>query len=237
MTVIEHLEELRTRLLKVVVAVILGSIAAWFANEQIISALVLPLRRLPEAQSILSGGQLMTTSPTEGLLIRLKVTAFAGFVIALPVILWQLWRFVTPGLYRHERRYAVPFVISSLLLFGIGATLCYYGLPQAVRVLVSLAGTDFVLVPRASEYLSFVLVMITAFGLTFEFPLALIFLSLAGVVDSRKLRKGRRFAWLAALIIAAVVTPTADPVTQLSLAIPLGFLYELTILVVRALRR
>ncbi|HVF11779.1 MAG TPA: twin-arginine translocase subunit TatC, partial [Actinomycetota bacterium] len=166
-----------------------------------------------------------------------KITAFAGMVFALPVILWQVWRFITPGLHRHEKRYALPFVMASMLLFGLGTLLAFVSLPKTLQVLVSLAGTDFILVPRASEYLSFVLLLIMAFGATFEFPLVLIFLALAGVITSRTLRRGRRIAWVSVMAVAAVVTPTQDPFTMLSLGIPLGLMYEATILVVKLLRR
>lgn len=237
MTVIEHLEELRSRLFKATIAFFLAAVVCWFFYGQIISLLISPLKALPEASQVVSGGKLIFTSPPEALFVRLKVTAFAAMVASLPVLLWQLWRFITPGLYKHEKRYALPFVAGSLLLFGLGAWLSALMLPRAIEVLVSLAGTDFVLVPRASEYLSFVLLLITAFGLTFEFPLLLIFLALAGVVTNKSLRRGRRYAWVAGLVVAAVVTPTQDPVTMLALAVPLGLLYEATILTVRLIGR
>lgn len=237
MPLLEHLEELRSRLIRMVGTFIVGSVVAWFFNPLIIATLIRPLKRLPESRQIITGGKLIFTSPPEALFVRLKVTAFAGLVLALPVILWQLWRFITPGLYKHEKRYALPFVFTSLILFGLGAALAFYGLPQALRVLVSLGGTEFVLVPRASEYLSFVMLLIVAFGITFEFPLVLIFLAAAGVISSDLLRRSRKVAWVSVLVISAIVTPTQDPVTQLSLALPLGLLYEATIGVVRLMKR
>lgn len=237
MSLWDHLDELRSRLFKVSIAFILGSAVSWFFYDQILAWMVAPLRRLPEADQIVSKGKLIFTSPPEALFVRLKVVAFAGLVLALPVILWQLWRFITPGLYKHEKRLAVPFVFTSLVLFGIGGVLASYLLPKTVAVLVALGGSEFVLVPRASEYLSFVLLLVVGFGATFEFPLVLIFLALAGVVTARKLRRGRKVAWVVALVVSAIVTPTADPVTQLALAVPLGLLYELTILVVHLLQR
>lgn len=237
MTLFEHLEELRRRLFKGLVAFVLGSVAAWFLYGSILEVLTQPLKDLPASQQIISRGKLIFTSPPEALFVRLKITAFAGMVLAMPVILWQVWRFITPGLHKQEKRYALPFVLASMLLFGLGTSLAFISLPKTLQVLVSLAGSDFILVPRASEYLSFVLLLIVAFGATFEFPLVLIFLALAGVITSRTLRRGRRIAWVSVMAVAAVVTPTQDPFTMLSLGIPLGLMYEGTILVVRLLRR
>lgn len=237
MTLFEHLEELRKRLFKVLIAFGVGSIVAWFLYGPILEILTQPLKNLPASQQIISRGKLIFTSPPEALFIRLKVTAFAGMVLAMPIILWQIWRFVTPGLHRHEKRYALPFVLASMLLFGAGTLLAFVSLPKTLQVLVSLAGSDFILVPRASEYLSFVLLLVVAFGATFEFPLVLIFLALAGVITSRSLRRGRRVAWVSVMAVAAVVTPTQDPFTMLSLGIPLGLMYEATILIVKLLRR
>jgi len=237
MNLFDHLQELRVRLFKCLAAFSVLSIAGWFLYERILDLLVSPLKKLPEAEKLVSQGKLIFTSPPEALFIRLKITAFAGFIMALPVILWQVWRFVTPGLYRREKRYAIPFVFTSMLLFAMGTTLAFISLPQTLRFLVALAGTEFVLVPRASEYLSFILLLVVAFGATFEFPLVLVFLALAGVITSRTLRKGRRTAWVAVLLAAAIVTPTQDPFTMLALAVPLGLLYELTILTIRALKR
>lgn len=237
MTMLEHLDELRSRLLKSVIAFLVGAVIAWVFYEVLLEALIGPLQRLPEASTLISRGKLIFTSPPEALFVRLKLTAFAAMVISLPVVLWQLWRFITPGLYRHEKRYAVGFVFSSVLLFAAGAALAFAMLPQAMRVLVALAGPDFILLPRAAEYLSFVLLLIVAFGITFEIPLLLVFLALVGVVTSAGLRKGRKVAWVAGLAISAVVTPTQDPVTMMALAVPLGVLYEATIITVRLMRR
>lgn len=237
MSLLEHLDELRVRLFKSVLAFFVCAVGSWFFYDTILGLLVAPLKDLPEQDKILRGGKLIFTSPPEALFVRLKVTAFAGFVVALPVILWQLWRFITPGLYRRERRMAVPFVGASMLLFAAGTMLALVTLPQTLELLVRLAGSDFVLLPRASEYLSFVLLLVIAFGATFEFPLVLICLSLAGVVSSQRLRKGRRTAFIVVLVVAAAVTPTQDPLTMMALAIPLALLYEATILTVRMLKR
>lgn len=237
MTLIEHLEELRTRLFKMVLAFIAGAVLAWFFYNPILSFLVRPLEQLPEASQIIKNGELIVTSPAEPFFIRVKVVSFAGLVLALPVILWQIWRFVAPGLYSHERRYAVPFVAISMLLFAGGVGLAFLSLPKALQFLAAFGGTRVVILPRASEYLSFVLLLIVAFGVTFELPLALLALSLVGVISSGTLRRGRKIAWVLILILSAVVTPTGDPVTMLILAVPLALLYEGTIVAARLLKR
>lgn len=237
MTIIEHLEELRARLFKMAAAFVIGSAIAWFFYNFILGILVSPLEALPEGGLITTEGRLIFTSPTEAFFIRLKITAFAGMVIALPVLLWQIWRFVTPGLYSNEKRYVIPFVVVSMLLFGLGVVFAFAMLPQALRILTSFAGTELVLLPRASDYLSFVLVLIAAFGIAFEFPLALLALTLVGVLDRDKLRRGRKFAWMTMLLASAIITPTQDPITMILMAVPLAVLYEGTILVARLIKR
>lgn len=237
MTVIEHLEELRARLFKMAIAFVVGSVAAWLLYDSILGILVSPLKDLPESGQIISEGKLVFTSPTEAFFIRLKITAFAGLVIALPVMLWQLWRFVTPGLYKHEKRYVIPFVAVSMILFCAGIAFSFWMLPNALRILTNFAGTELVLLPRASDYLSFVLLLIGAFGLAFEFPLALLALTLVGVLNRQKLKRGRKIAWMAILLASAILTPTTDPITMTLMAVPLALLYEATILAARLMKR
>ena len=237
MSLMEHLDELRSRLFKVVLAYALCCLVAWYFYSHILALLIEPLAKLPVADQILQGGELIYTAPTEAFVIRLKVTAFAGMVLALPVVLWQLWRFVTPGLHAHERKYALPFVIVSVVLFCLGVLVAFISLPKALEVLAGFAGTELVLVPRAADYLSFVLILIAAFGFSFEFPILLLGLTLVGVLSSRKLRDARKIAWVIILVVAAVITPTQDPITLMIMAVPLGLLYEGTIVCARLLRR
>lgn len=233
----EHLGELRSRLLKSVIAYVAAAIAAWFAYSQLLALLIQPLSSLPIADRILKGGRLIYTAPTEALFIRLKVTAFAAMVFALPVILWQLWRFVTPGLHKHEKRFALPFVFVSLVLFALGVATALASLPKALQVLAGFAGSELVLLPKASDYLSFVLLLIAAFGFSFEFPVVLLGLTLVGVLSSQQLRKARRIAWVVILVVAAVITPTQDPITLAIMSVPLALLYELTVLTARLMKR
>jgi sec-independent protein translocase protein TatC len=237
MSLMEHLEELRARLIKAVAAYAIACVVAWFVYSPILHLLTRALSRLSVAKQILRNGELIYTAPTEAFFIRLKVTAFAALILALPVILWQAWRFVMPGLHPNEKRYALPFIVISMGLFALGGFTAYFTLPQALQWLTSLAGSELVLLPRASEYLSFVMLMIAAFGFAFEFPIALLALTMVGVLTSRKLRKGRRIAWVVILIIAAVITPTQDPITMTLLAIPMGILYEATVVTARLMKR
>ncbi|MFN2609410.1 MAG: twin-arginine translocase subunit TatC [Actinomycetota bacterium] len=238
MTVIGHLTELRSRLIKALLAFFVMSVVAWFLYEPILHLLIAPISKLPESARILSKGKLIYTSPVEPLFIRLKVTSFAGLVLSLPVVLWQLWRFVTPGLRSNEKRYALPFVMSALTLFALGAVLAILTMPAALLFLSKLApSTTFDFLPKASEYLSFVLLLVVAFGASFEFPIVLVFLALVGIIDSRKLRKSRGLALVLVLVVAAVVTPTQDPFTQVALSVPMYLLYEATIVTVRLMKR
>jgi sec-independent protein translocase protein TatC len=189
------------------------------------------------ANQILKGGELIYTAPTEAFFIRLKVTAFAAFAFCLPVVLWQAWRFVTPGLHPNEKRYAVPFILVSMALFVAGIGTAFVSLPKALDVLTGFAGSELVLVPRAADYLSFVLILIAAFGFAFEFPIALLALTLVGVLTSQSLRKARRMAWVIILVVAAIITPTQDPITLAIMAVPLGILYEATILTARLMKK
>lgn len=237
MSVIEHLEELRIRVFISMIAVVVGAGVAWFFYGQILTVLAHPLLSLPQSQNIISRGRLIYTSPTEGLVVRIKIVMFAGVVLASPVILWQAWRFVTPGLHRHERRYGIVFTLVSMVLFLMGAALAYAFIGPALRLLVNLGGSRVALLPRASEYLSFFLLVIAAFALTFEFPIVLMTLMMVGVISSRTLRDKRRMAWLVIIVVATIVTPTVDPVTPFALALPLGILYEGTILTARLMKK
>jgi len=237
MTIIEHLEELRTRIIRMLIAFCVAAVAAWFLYNPILSFLIMPLRHLPQAATVIKGsGALIVTSPTEPLFIRLKVVSFSALAIALPVILWEIWRFIAPGLYANEKRYAIPFVGSALALFVGGVGLAFWTLPAALHFLTAFSGSSIQLLPRASEYLSFIMLLILGFGVAFEFPLVLLVLSLMGVLPSRKLRSWRRPAWVVILVLAGFLTPAQDPITQVLLAVPMAILYEATIIVARLLK-
>ncbi|MEA2516685.1 MAG: sec-independent protein translocase protein TatC [Actinomycetota bacterium] len=237
MSVVEHLDELRTRLIVSLAVFILMSVLAFIFYDPLFNFIIKPLCTLPPEKLGPQGCKLVQTTPMEGFQVRLKLTAMVGLILASPVWLYQLWAFIVPGLKKSEKRYALPFVASSVILFLIGATFAYLLLPTGLRVLISLGGNDLVAFLRADGYINFVGLMLIAFGVTFELPLVLLFLGLAGVISVDTLRRHRKAAIVGIAAIAAVVTPSQDPYTMLAMAIPLWLLYEVTIVLLRFLTR
>ena len=169
------------------------------------------------------------TSPLDGLSLRVKIALFGGLVLASPVILFQIWRFVTPGLKATERRYAIPFVLSAFVLFLLGAATAYITLPHALGWLKSVGGPNLQAIYDPIPYLGLILLMMTIFGLTFEFPVVLVSLELARVVTPARLLQSWRWAVIIIVVVAAVFTPSSDPFSMFALAIPLVFFYFLSI--------
>jgi sec-independent protein translocase protein TatC len=242
MSVIEHLQELRNRLIVSIAAVALGMVGGWFLYpptfRRLSDAFCDYMTDNPELALGRDPCDLVFSTPTEPFLVKLKVVAVLGLVLALPVVLYQLWRFITPGLLPKERRYAIPFVFISVLLFLLGAWLALVTLPRALTFLLNFGGTERVaIVLSIAKYIGFVTFMILAFGAAFQFPVVLISLTLVGVLSSATLRRWRRNALLISAVAAAVITPSADPFTMIALMIPLLLFYELSILIARLLRR
>jgi sec-independent protein translocase protein TatC len=231
MTLVEHLTELRKRLIICVAAVGIGMLIAFLAYDWIFSFLIEPYRDIATQNNAAFGGDLLQTDPLEGFGVRLKTSGYAGIALAMPVLLWQVWRFVTPGLYPHERRYAIPFVVSALVLFVLGAGIAYYTLPRALEFLIDIAGDGFVTAFTAGKYFQLITYMMLAFGIGFEFPIVLVFLQLAGVVDAAALRRARRFAIVGICVLVAVITPSGDPYSMLMLSVPMVVFYEISILI------
>jgi sec-independent protein translocase protein TatC len=237
MTLVEHLTELRKRLLICVVAVAVGMLVAFLAYDWILVFLTRPYDQIQEQARSITGGDLLLTDPIEGFSIRMKTSAYAGIALAMPVLLWQIWRFVTPGLYPHERRYAIPFVVSALFLFVLGATLAYLTLPRALEFLINIAGDEFATAFTAGKFFQLITYMMLAFGIGFEFPIVLVFLQLAGIVEPGTLAKGRRYAIVGILVLVAVITPSGDPISMLMLSLPMILFYEIAIIIGRILTR
>lgn len=228
MPFLEHLTELRGRLTKAGIAVFILFIAAFFFKEELYQFLKAPL-----APHLPAGSKLIYTSPQELFFTYMKVAFLAAVVVASPVIFYQLWRFISPGLYERERKMVWPFVIISSVLFISGAFFCYMVVfPFAFAFFMSLATDDIVPMLKVNEYLSFSATLLFLFGLTFETPLVLYFMAKLGIVNAAKLRKNRRYAILIIFIVAAVATPTPDVVTQCLMAAPLMLLYEFSILLI-----
>jgi len=243
MTVVEHLTELRKRLVISVGSVFLGMIGAWFLYRPVFNLMSNPFCSFMSKHRNLAADphnpcRLVYLSVTEPFIVKIKVVAFLGLVLALPIVLFQVWRFITPGLTERERRYAFPFVASSLVLFTLGGWFALLTLPKGLAFLLGFAGTERVqAVLSIGKYLGFVMLLILAFGAAFEFPLILISLTIVGVLSSRQLRDWRRYALVVIAIVAAVITPSQDWFTMTALMVPLIIFYELSILVARLLKK
>jgi sec-independent protein translocase protein TatC len=234
MTLVEHLSELRTRLFIAGAAVGLGGIIGFFLYEPVLRFLQEPYCDIQEECAFL------VTNPVDSFSLRLKISAYIGLFVASPVVFWQLWKFVTPGLYDRERRYAVPFMASSVVLFALGAGLAFWTIPKALQFFVDIGGGPNLQNPEyeLGKYLSLVLFMMLAFGAGFEFPVLLVFLQMVGVLTWQKLASWRRYAIVVIFIVDAVITPSGDPISLFALAIPMVVFYEVSILVGRyALKR
>ena len=234
---VEHLRELRTRLVWSLIAFAVLSAIAFAFYAPLLELMRRPLCSLPPRLLGEQGCDLIFTRPLGGFMFRLKVTALAGIAVSTPIWLYQLWAFIVPGLNRKERRYALPFVLSAVTLFAIGIVLAYLTMPQGIQILVSLAGEGLDPLIDAEEYLNFVGLMLLGFGLTFELPLIVFFLGLAEVVTVEQLRSQRKGAFVGIVALAAIITPSQDPYTMMALAIPIYLLYELTILVLGAVMK
>lgn len=231
MTVVEHLTELRRRLIVALAAVGVGGVLCFIAFDQIVELLVDPYTDLTGRET------LIFTDPLEGFSTRLRVAGYGGVVLASPVLLWELWRFVTPGLYAREKRYAVPFLLSSVALFAFGGFFAYQALPRALEFLLTIGGEPLDPLLSANRYVSLVALMIVAFGVAFEFPVVLTFLLIARVITTAQLRRARRWVVIAIVTFAAVITPSGDPYTQLFMSVPMYVFYEAVILIGRFLKR
>ena len=237
MNVMGHLRELRRRLTICIAAFVLVSIAAFVFYPPILELIRRPLCSLDSSYLGPQGCDLIFTKVGGGFMFRLKVTALAAIFLSAPVWLYQLWAFVTPGLTAKEKKYALPFILSSVTLFLAGAVVAYLTLPTGLRLLLTIGGEGLTAFLDAEKYLSFVGVMGLGFGLMFELPIFLFFLGLVGVLSAGQLRKQRKGALIGIVALAAIVTPSQDPYTLMALAGPLYVMYELTIVGLRLVER
>ncbi|HDG97757.1 MAG TPA: twin-arginine translocase subunit TatC [Desulfobacterales bacterium] len=223
---LSHLEELRKRLVACAIAVGIGFVAAYFFKERLFELLVMPLKRvLPE------GDKLIFTNLPEMFFTYLKVSFVAGLLAAMPFIFYEIWMFVAPGLYQKEKKFLIPFVISSSILFVGGALFGYFVVfPFGFKFFMSFANEYIRPLPSVKQYFAFSTKLLLAFGLVFELPVATFFLTKMGLVTDVFLRKQRKFAILLIFVAAAILTPP-DVITQIMMAGPLLALYEISILV------
>lgn len=220
MPFLDHLEELRQRMLKSILSVVLFSIGSYFVSHEIMQLL---LRPYPRSE------KLIFLAPTEGFIVHIKIALFAGILLSLPVIFYQMWQFVSPGLYKHEKKYIPVFVFVSVFFFLVGALFCYFIIiPYGLNFLLGFGGDQLEPAIRIQDYLKFVTLLILVFGLIFELPLLSYFLTRIGLISPEFLRSKRRYGIVFIFFIAAVLTPP-DVFTQICLALPLILLYEISI--------
>ncbi|MGC2191723.1 MAG: twin-arginine translocase subunit TatC [Candidatus Dormiibacterota bacterium] len=238
LTLVEHLEDLRRAVLICLIAWVGATALAFAFNHELIHLLERPLQlALSHRGYSPFGDHLIVTSPIEGLTIPFKVAAAAGVVISFPVVAWQAWGFVSPGLRRRERHLIGPFIFGSLFCFALGAGFAYLIMPVGLAFLSTFLGSNAVYLPDLSSYLTFFGLIIVIFGITFEMPVVLCLLGAFGIVSSRQLRSWRLKAYFVVVGVSLVITPGADPFTPTFLSVALIGLYELSVLIVRHLLR
>ncbi len=230
MTLVDHLAELRRRVMISTIAVALGGVIGFFLYNRILAFLQAPYCDLKQAKGLapdsLAGNcNFVITDPLEGVTTRFKVSAYVGLALALPIVLWQVWRFITPGLHPKEKKYAIPFIVSSVLLFALGALIAVLTFPQALSFLISVSGDEVETLFGPARYISLYTLIMLAFGVAFEFPVVLVFLQVANVLTPRKLLGWWRMSIVGIFVVAAVITPSQDPYSLLGMALPMTLFY------------
>ena len=224
MTLAEHLAELRRRFLVIAVSVLVFGVLGFVFYPHILKVL-----QNPYCSAVPGHCKFLVTNPLDGLTLRVKIAFFSGFVVSSPVILWQAWRFITPGLKARERRYIIPFVTCSLVFFCAGMLLAYFSFAHAIHFLKSIGGSSLITEYNPNQYLTLFLLMMFIFGLTFLFPVVLVALELVNIVTPKQLLRSWRYAVIAITVASAVFTPSGDPLSMAALGIPLVVFYFLAI--------
>ena len=232
MSLVEHLEELRGRLFKAILAIVVGTIIGFIFWQPILNFLLLPL---PKVANALPGqGHLLIQKEIgEAFVIALKLAIAAGITLASPVVMYQLWAFVAPGLTRREKKHAVPFMFLGGGLFLVGLAVGFFTLRYPISWLLGFGSQNFTLLLDANSYFTFVAFFLLAFGITFELPLVLTFLAVAGIVNSRLLRQKRMYILFGLWVLSCFITPGADPYSPVIVAVSLTVLFELSVLLMR----
>lgn len=229
MSLVEHLEELRRRLIIIVITVLLAAVVGFIAAGSILDLLT---TRLPEEYRTL-----IFLNPADPLSAYMKIAGFFGIAVAMPVIIFHVWRFVTPGLTARERRFVWPVIVAALLLFALGVVIGFVVIPYALNFLLGFARQGLEPALTIDGYIGFVTTMMLAFGLVLEFPIVLIGLARVGILNYRRVASQRRWAILAIVIFAIVLTPGGDPISPLILSGVMFLLFEGSLLVIRLIRR
>ncbi|MGO8874098.1 MAG: twin-arginine translocase subunit TatC [Acidimicrobiales bacterium] len=232
MTLAEHLTELRRRVLICLVTFLITGTVAFLLYNPILAAL-----KHPYCQVAPHHCSFYITGPLDGLALRVKIAAYGGLFLASPVLLWELWRFITPGLNPKEKKYVIPFIVASILLFALGCAVAFVTFPHALGWLQSIGGPSLNEIYDPTKYLGLIILLMVVFGLTFEFPVLLVSLEIAGVLSPKKLASWRRWAIVIIVVVAGVVTPSSDPFSMMAMAIPLYLFYELSIVIGKIIKR
>jgi sec-independent protein translocase protein TatC len=227
MSVIEHLEALRRALIISLGAWAVTTVAAFFVSGQVVGLLV---RRAGISQAVY-------LHPAGGVITELLVAVYIGFILAAPIVIQQIWWFVSPGLHRNERRLMLPLIVSSIFFFALGVAAAVYALPLYIRVLGALAPPHVTYLADISELIGFILTMVIGFGLVFELPVVLVVMGLLGIISSRWLYKNRPWFFIGLALVANFLTPGVDPLTPLIMFIPLYLFYEGSALFLKLSRR
>ena len=229
-TLTEHLSELRFRIIRSLLAVGIGMLVVLLQYERLLRFLTTPYRDLcAERPDFNCDGTLYGLGPLDGIAARMRISIYGGLILALPVIMWQIWRFVAPALHRKEKRYAVGFVVSSVLLFALGGYIAYWTLDKALEFLISWSGANVEQTYQITKYVNLVFAMVLAFGIGFLFPVLLVFLQLVDVLSPRTLVAQWRWAIMLIFLVAAVITPSGDPISLFALSLPMCILYALSV--------
>jgi len=229
MTLIEHLEELRRRLIIVVVSILLAAVVGFILSGNVLDLLIAPI---PDAFE-----KLYFTGPADAFSAQLKIAGFVGIAIAMPIILFHIWRFVTPGLTREERRWVWPVLIVAMALFALGLVVGYFVIPYALTFLLGFARPNLEPLLTVQDYIGFVTSMLLAFGIVLEFPIVLVGLSKVGILNYRRVAAQRRWAIVGIVAFAIVLTPGGDPISPLILSSVMLLLFEGSLLVIRLIGR
>jgi sec-independent protein translocase protein TatC len=231
MPLMEHIRELRNRILKAILGILAGAIVGWIFYDPIWRVLQRPYCKIPQANRLNGHCALTTTGILDPFVLRIKICVIIGLVLASPLWLYQLWAFVAPGLYRRERRWTYVFMTGAIPLFAAGAFLAYLTLDKGLGILLGFTPEHVVPLVTITSYLSYAVAMLLIFGATFELPLFVVVLNLAGVLTHARIRKWRRTLVFGIFVFAAVATPSQDPFTMLALALPTVVLFEVAELI------
>jgi sec-independent protein translocase protein TatC len=231
MPLMEHIRELRNRLLKAIAGVLVGAVVGWIFYDPIWRVLQHPYCKIPQSNRLNGQCALTTTGILDPFVLRIKICVIIGLVLASPIWLYQLWAFVAPGLYQRERRWTYVFMGGAIPLFAMGAFLAYETLDKGLGILLGFTPEHVVPLVTITSYLSYAVAMLLIFGATFELPLFVVVLNLAGVLTHARIRKWRRSLLFGIFVFAAVATPSQDPFTMLALALPTVVLFEVAELI------